>query len=281
MIQIDYSDGEGYLDDDAILTTKYDIWSVGVILYTLMYGEKPFETKYLDEDEATADLFAKIKNGNFTIPNWNTKLPLLYADYHSCDKLVDMLCKMLEYDPNKRWSAAELLKHSIFDPSTNLNVIKEYDDVIDETTAPTEAKQPDESKQPNQSVTNATIDQEENDGDEKHEVNQQLLSNSTRYSSPSDTGNSNLTESSAAQSYKQSLTLRETMALHAQQYIDLKFNSKFGTKHGHGYNYSNDFSSTNRQHGRGSSFGSFNSLGSSHAMKYTSGKGYHTKISNK
>jgi calcium/calmodulin-dependent protein kinase I len=65
---------------------KVDYWSIGVILYTLLCGYKPFEC---ENDE---DLFAKIKKGDYSFPD---------AEWaHISDIAKDLIVNLLQTDPN-------------------------------------------------------------------------------------------------------------------------------------------------------------------------------------
>jgi calcium/calmodulin-dependent protein kinase I len=76
---------------------KVDCWSLGVILYVMLCGFPPF----YDEDEEV--LFKQIKSGSFEFPS-------PYWDSVS-DNAKDLIMKLLCIDPNKRYTAEEILKH--------------------------------------------------------------------------------------------------------------------------------------------------------------------------
>lgn len=76
---------------------KVDIWSCGVLLYMLLVGYPPFFGKNVKE------IFDAVKIGkiNMTAPEWQK----------ISDTAKDLLNKMFEYDPGKRISAEETLRH--------------------------------------------------------------------------------------------------------------------------------------------------------------------------
>lgn len=82
----------GYVAPEILMGTGYgkevDYWSIGVILYTLLCGYKPFQTTKDDDD-----LFEKIKKGEFSFPadEWD--------DISELAK--DLVKKLLETDPEK------------------------------------------------------------------------------------------------------------------------------------------------------------------------------------
>ena len=81
-------------------TEKWDIWSVGVMMFLLLSGSLPFE------GNNTEAICKAVYRGDFQFtPNkWNK------VSQSAKDLISDMLVK----DPNKRISAAEALKHEWF-----------------------------------------------------------------------------------------------------------------------------------------------------------------------
>ena len=72
---------------------KVDIWSLGTLCYEMLIGRMTFAGNTMDE------LYKKVKAGNYKLPVWLSK------------EAVSFINGMLQYDSNKRLSAAELLKH--------------------------------------------------------------------------------------------------------------------------------------------------------------------------
>ena len=73
-----------------------DIWSCGIILYTMLCGRLPFE------DKDNSKLYEKIKEGKFTIP-----------DYIS-ETGKDFLIKILNVDPKERINIVQIKRHPWF-----------------------------------------------------------------------------------------------------------------------------------------------------------------------
>lgn len=75
---------------------KIDIWSMGVILFTLVCGYLPFE------DANTGTLYKKILGCSFSLPKWLS------------GPLKDLIKKVLTVDPRRRYSIVEIRRHPWF-----------------------------------------------------------------------------------------------------------------------------------------------------------------------
>ena len=74
---------------------EVDIWSLGVILYTMLIGKPPFETA----DVKTT--YRRIRMNAYTFPD----------HVHISESAKDMISKILTNDPAKRPTLDELLSH--------------------------------------------------------------------------------------------------------------------------------------------------------------------------
>merc|ERR1719321_1905409 len=101
---------------------EVDVWSCGVILYALLCGSLPFD------DENIPNLFKKIKNGVYNIPNYLSA------------QARDLIWRMLVVDPLKRITIPEIRRHHWFTESLPLYLsvtpdqIENLERVIDEDT---------------------------------------------------------------------------------------------------------------------------------------------------
>ncbi|KAI8376625.1 kinase-like domain-containing protein [Choanephora cucurbitarum] len=104
----------GYVAPEVLLQTGHnkpvDLWSVGVILFTLLSGYTPF----WGEDQVT--LFQSIIAGQYeydeeywsTISNSGTIIEATTKEKRETKDLID---RLLTFDPNKRITAKEALEH--------------------------------------------------------------------------------------------------------------------------------------------------------------------------
>ena len=73
-----------------------DIWSVGVVLYILVCGFCPFES------DTAFQILKKARKKDLSFPDYLSK------------EIIDLICKMIEPDVNKRISINEITKHKWF-----------------------------------------------------------------------------------------------------------------------------------------------------------------------
>ena len=90
-----------YASPEMLSGEKYfglssDIWSSGIILYTMLCGKLPFE------DKNNSVLYQKIREGKFSIPEFLSQ------------NAKDILIKILNVDPKKRLNISQIKSHPWF-----------------------------------------------------------------------------------------------------------------------------------------------------------------------
>ena len=104
--------GSSYYIAPEVINKKYnrecDLWSAGVILYMFIVGHAPFD------GGSDREIMEKVKKGNFpkNEPRW----------INASNEVKDLINKLLIYEPEKRLSAFDALKHPWFIVS-NSNIL--------------------------------------------------------------------------------------------------------------------------------------------------------------
>ena len=103
--------GSSYYIAPEILNRKYnekcDIWSCGVIMYILLSGKPPFDG---NNDQEVLD---KIKVGKYNLD--------IFPFNKLSNECIDLIKKLLTYDPNQRINASEALNHNWFNRKEFIN----------------------------------------------------------------------------------------------------------------------------------------------------------------
>ncbi len=90
------TDKEQHKESTGPYNTKSDVWSLGIILYQMMYNKHPY---------------GNVKNIIQLIDNYKHKTKISFNNDKYSKELIDLVSKMLEYDPENRLEWNKLFNH--------------------------------------------------------------------------------------------------------------------------------------------------------------------------
>ncbi|XP_054273427.1 serine/threonine-protein kinase 40-like [Macrosteles quadrilineatus] len=119
-----------YISPDVLCGKPYigkpsDMWALGVVLFTMLYGQFPFY------DSSPTQLFNKIKAADYTIPN----------DGRVGENTMSLIRRLLVLEPSQRMTASEVLdslsviiatSRSLMAPLEPLQVVPDIDEIKEE-----------------------------------------------------------------------------------------------------------------------------------------------------
>ena len=102
---------------------KADLWSIGVIIYQLLFNCLPFTSTRKDE------LKLELKY------NWNSVSLPENNNNHITEKCFDLINRLLQKDPDKRIDFEDYFKHSFFSEEHKKKLIEKYNKIKEEEEA--------------------------------------------------------------------------------------------------------------------------------------------------
>ena len=85
---------------------EVDIWSLGVIIYTLLVGKPPYE------DDSVESTYDNIRNNRYSFPNLDIS-----------EQARDLIEKILVLEPDRRLSLEDILSHEFLQPLESLETL--------------------------------------------------------------------------------------------------------------------------------------------------------------
>ena len=111
------------LSMEPVYNQSADMWSLGVIIYVLLWGYPPFCDPLNDMNK----IFESIQNADYDLPGLTNK-----NGHNISESAQDLVCKLLVVDPKKRLRAWEVLNHPwiVNDEVSEEGFVKDYIDQL-------------------------------------------------------------------------------------------------------------------------------------------------------